>query len=225
MEKEQDSPMRDDSDDAFTNPSIFAQNLDPHEAALEAREAHKYLLAKSYFDTREYDRCAAVFLPPSIPAGGLALYEKSKNRTPLSTPQKAKGKSKNYSQVPPSNPFPRLSQKSLFLALYARYMSGEKRKDEESEMVLGPADGGMTVNRELSELARGLDGYFHDQAGSGREDQSQGWLEYLYGVILAKTKNDETAKRWLIKSIHKYPYHWGAWHELNDLISSVEEVW
>ena len=216
--------MQDDSEDVIPNPLTFTPNFDPVEARLEAKEAYKYLLAKSYFDTREYDRCASVFLAPSIPAGGLGVYEKTKARTPLSTPQKAKGKSKSYSQTAPTNPFPKLSQKSLFLALYARYMSGEKRKDEESEMVLGPADGGMTVNRELSELARGLEGYFHDQTQDEREEHGQGWLEYLYGIVLAKTKNEDAAKRWLIKSIHKYPYHWGAWHELNDLISSVEEV-
>lgn len=62
-----DSPMD------FTEPpprapsNPFLQTQDPLEAALEAQEAHKYLLAKAYFDTREYDRCAAVFLPPKIP--------------------------------------------------------------------------------------------------------------------------------------------------------------
>ena len=42
---------------------------DPTEARLEAREAHKFLLAKTYFDCREYDRCAAVFLPGPLPKG------------------------------------------------------------------------------------------------------------------------------------------------------------
>ncbi|KKY15907.1 putative cell division cycle [Phaeomoniella chlamydospora] len=170
-------------------------NHNPREAALEMKEASKYLLAKSYFDTREYDRCAAVFLPPGIPAGGLAVYEKSKSRTPLSTPQKTKGKSRNPTRPSPADPFPKLSQKSLFLALYARYMSGEKRKDEESEMVLGPADGGVTVNRELADLARGLEGYFHDLREEGREEQSDGWLEYLYESALLHyhAKDFETA--------------------------------
>ena len=223
-EPDWDSQMADDGDHVISNPLISTQNYDAQEAALEAKEARKYLLAKSYFDTREYDRCAAVFLPPSIPAGGLAVYEKSKSKPPLSTPQKGKATSKGYSRLQPINPFPKLSQKSLFIALYARYLSGEKRKDEESEMVLGPADGGMTVNRELAELARGLEGYFYDQKLGGQEEQSEGWLEYLYGVVLAKNKNDDEAKAWLVKSINLYPYHWGAWHELNDLISSVEEV-
>ena len=49
-----------------TPPNPFLRTQNPEEAALEAREAHKYLLAKSFFDTREYDRCSAVFLPPSL---------------------------------------------------------------------------------------------------------------------------------------------------------------
>ena len=159
---------------------IFSTSYnDPEEAALEAKEAPKYLLAKSFFDTREYDRCAAVFLPLPIPAGGLAVYEKSKGRTPLSTPLKAKGKARSGRDAAQS-PYPTLSQKSLFLALYARYIAGEKRKDEESEMVLGPADGGQTTSRELPTLARGLEAYFHHQESLGfYEKRSQGWLEYL----------------------------------------------
>lgn len=222
---EPDSPME---ISPATPPNPFLRTQDPEEAALEAREAHKYLLAKSYFDTREYDRCSAVFLPPStaaIPLTSLSLN--SKSRTPL-TPQKGRAKV-GPSGVPKSNPasrspFPRLSQKSLFLSLYAKYLAGEKRKDEETEMVLGPADGGMTVNRELPGLAQGLEGWFADRTEKSLEDRGQGWLEYLYGVILLKGKNEEEAKKWLIRSVHLYPFHWGTWQELNDLLANTEDV-
>src|SRR5271163_4907368 len=98
-EAERDSPADSHMANADALPTssfrLFSTSYDdPVEAALEAKEANRYLLAKSYFDTREYDRCAAVFLPPSTPSGGLAAYERSKGRTPLSTPQKPKGKSK-----------------------------------------------------------------------------------------------------------------------------------
>lgn len=198
---------------------------DPEEATLEAKEAPKYLLAKSFFDTREYDRCAAVFLPLPNPAGGLAVYEKSKGRTPLSTPLKSRGKSRMGKDVPQS-PYPKLSQKSLFLALYARYIAGEKRKDEESEMVLGPADGGQTTNRELPTLARGLEAYFqHQEALVSYEKRSQGWLEYLYGVILVKTKQEALAQQWLHRAVLQNPYHWGAWEELTSLLSSIDDLY
>ena len=108
---------------------IFSTSYDdPIEAALEAREAPRYLLAKTFFDTKEFDRCAAVFIPPAIPAGGLAIFEKPKGRNSTSTP---KSKTKAKQSEVPTNPFPKLSQKSLFLGLYAKYLAGEKRKEEE----------------------------------------------------------------------------------------------
>jgi anaphase-promoting complex subunit 8 len=220
-----DAPML-NADAPTSSYRIFSTSYnDPEEAALEAKEAPKYLLAKSFFDNREYDRCAAVFLPLPIPAGGLAVYEKSKGRTPLSTPLKAKGKARSGRDAVQS-PYPTLSQKSLFLALYARYIAGEKRKDEESEMVLGPADGGQTTNRELPTLARGLEAYFHHQESLGfYEKRSQGWLEYLYGVVLVKTKQEALAQQWLHRAVLQNPYHWGAWEELTSLLSSIDDLY
>ena len=209
-------------------PIVLTTNSDPEEARLESLEINKYLLAKSYFDCREYDRCAAVFLPSNIPRGPLsATSPNSKTATPT---KNANGKSRESGHGAPGasirlrNSLPRLSQKSLFLALYAKYMSGEKRKDEDSEMVLGPADGGMTANRELVGIGRAIEGWLTDQMNENKQDSSQGWLEYLYGIVLAKGKNEEDAKRWLIDSIHRYSFNWGAWLELSELVGSVEEV-
>ncbi|PIG69222.1 cell division cycle [Aspergillus arachidicola] len=222
-----ESPM-DIPDTPSTRPNPYLRTQDPVEASLEAQESYKYLLAKSYFDTREYDRCAAVFLPPTIPPVALSTSSPNQKKRQSLTPQKGKSKSSLYAGGKDSNvsrnPYPRLSQKSLFLALYSKYLAGEKRKDEETEMVLGPADGGATVNRELPDLARGLEGWLTERREKGMEDRNQGWLEYLYGVILLKGRNEEEAKKWLIRSVHLNPFHWGAWQELNDLLSSTEDL-
>ncbi|CAG8919480.1 unnamed protein product [Penicillium salamii] len=223
-----ESPM-DMTDPPAPPANPYIQIRDPAEVVLEAQESYKYLLAKSYFDTREYDRCAAVFLPPSTPPVPLSVT--SPNSKPKTSRTSKKGKDtaspfqgSKISKPPTQNPYPKLSQKSLFLALYAKYLAGEKRKDEETEMVLGPADGGMAVNRELSGLARGLDGWLSDRTARGLDDRGQGWLEYLYAVVLLKGRNEELAKKWLIRSVHKNPYHWGAWQELNDLLGSTEDL-
>lgn len=218
-----DSPL-----DPPNPPNPYLQTQDPLEAKLEYQELHKFLLAKSYFDTREYDRCAAVFLPPTISPVPLSTSSPNpRTRQPL-TPQKGKHKAASYAGAKDGNalrnPYPIISQRSLFLALYAKYLAGEKRKDEETEMVLGPADSGTTVNRELPDIARGLEGWFVDRQEKGLEDHNQGWLEYLYGVILLKGRNEDEAKRWLIRSVHLNPFNWGAWQELNDLLASVEDV-
>ncbi|KAF2084594.1 anaphase-promoting complex subunit CDC23 [Saccharata proteae CBS 121410] len=193
--------------------------VDPIEVQLERKEVHKYLLAKTYFDCREFDRCAVLFLPIGSTTGASVPESSAVNSKPA---QKGKGKQSTTTESQPSKWYSKLSQRSLFLALYAKYMAGEKRKDEDSEMVLGPADGGVTVNKELVNISRILEEWFADRHASGKE--GTGWLEYLYGIVLAKGKNEDQAKKWLIRSVHLYPYNWGAWQELSSLIDSVESL-
>ncbi|EKG18874.1 Tetratricopeptide TPR-1 [Macrophomina phaseolina MS6] len=189
---------------------------------MESRELHKYLLAKSLFDCREYDRCAAVFIPASA-SGAPAQAPLAPPAAKPRSSHKGKGKAKGSEQAESATvSFSGISQKSLFLALYAKYIAGEKRKDEDSEMILGPADGGATINKELKGISRILEDWFNERHAEGKE--GSGWLEYLYGIIMAKSKNEELAKQWLIKSVHLYPYNWGAWQELSSLVSSVEEL-
>ncbi|KAF2141840.1 uncharacterized protein K452DRAFT_227944 [Aplosporella prunicola CBS 121167] len=212
-----DSPVSD------TFPAKEQYPSDPVEAHLEAKELHKFLLAKTYFDCREYDRCAAVFIPPSVVSAASIATPASSQSQRSKPSQKGKTKATAASEPKPvSRSFSGLSQKSLFLALYAKYMAGEKRKDEDSEMVLGPADGGVTVNKELNGILRILEDWFAERHASGKE--GTGWLEYLYGIVLAKGKNEEMAKKWFIRSVHLYPYNWGAWQELASLIGSVEDL-
>lgn len=228
FDSDPDSQMQDvePPPSAATFPSA---NSDPNEARLESQELSRYLLAKSYFDCREYDRCAAVFIPSILPRGPLfPTSSNTKYRTPTKA-DKGKGKEEENSMnedepIPPSNALPKLSQKALFLALYAKYMSGEKKKDEDGEMIMGPADGGTTVNKELMGITTGLQGWFLERAAKGLEGSNQGWLEYLYGIVLAKGKTEIEAKKWFIKSVHLFPYNWGAWLELSELLNSVEEV-
>jgi anaphase-promoting complex subunit 8 len=162
-------------------PIVVTGNLDPEEAQLEAKEINQYLLAKSFFDCREYDRCAAVFLPETVLAGVLSTASPKASQNASTPKGKQKGKAQSsQANITTATAVPRLSQKSLFLALYAKFMSGEKKKDEDSEMVMGPHDGGNTVNKQLVVISRLLEGWFAERtAESGEVLGSQGWLEYL----------------------------------------------
>lgn len=144
---------------------------------MEAKEFSKYLLAKSFFDCHEYDRCAAVFLPDSL----LSSVLNSKTEpSPMAPKAKEKPKTSAPSRPPTAVSLPRISQKSLFLALYAKFMAGEKRKTEETEMVMGPQDLGTVVNKELLVIGRYLSVWFEERTNEdGDAPGSQGWLEYL----------------------------------------------
>jgi anaphase-promoting complex subunit 8 len=164
----------------FTHPA-FTANVDPTEAALEARELDRYLLAKSLFDCKEFDRCTAVFLPDSLLSG---IVSSAKVDETTGSPAKGKGRGRAAHAnvvLHADRELPEISQRSLFLALYAKVISGEKRKDEDSEMVMGPQDLGATVNKQLLSVSRFLERWFGERT-SEEDDEiagSQGFLEYL----------------------------------------------
>ena len=204
------------------DPRLSVPFLDTTQARLEARERHLYLLAKSYFDCREFERCTAVFLPSGLPEGPLAVLPtagkqakaakgKSKDKDFHGTPQKTSSSVK-------SKP---ISEKALFLALYAKFMSGEKKKEEAQEIILGPSDKTSLTNQNLVAISKAIEDYLSTLSA---EKPTTGWLEYLYGIVLAKGKNDAAAKRWLVRSVNICPFNWGAWLELCDLVNDIEEV-
>ncbi|KAL2197623.1 anaphase promoting complex subunit 8 [Corynascus similis CBS 632.67] len=198
---------------------VFAINADPTEADREAQELGRYLLAKSYFDCKEFERCAAVFLPEPLLA---SLMGTNPNEA---TNPKGKGKAKATVGYSSDYTIPEISQKSLFLALYAKVIAGEKHKDEETEMIMGPQDSGAVINKQLVVVSRFLSKWFAQRKIDGGDyPASQGFLEYLYGMVLAKEKNDSLALDYLMQSVHLFPWNWGAWLEITNLVSRVEQL-
>ncbi|GLG95826.1 Cell division cycle protein 23-like protein [Gryllus bimaculatus] len=132
----------------------------------EEQELDSYLLAKSFFDVKEYDRCA---------------HFTEWCRSP----------------------------KTRFLHLYSRYLSGEKKKLENTRDSSCPNDPVHSANlRDLmSELKR--DYLSHRLDGFGL---------YLYGVVLKLLDLQKESLDVFVESIHKEPLHWGAWLEMATLI-------
>lgn len=118
-----------------------------------------------------------MFLPESVLAGIVSSHAEDSS----STPQKGRSTlSAGTEGVHQTSRLPQLSQKSLFLALYAKVISGEKRKDEDAEMVMGPHDLGTATNRQLRVVRAYLNQWFSQTANEdGEHSGSQGWLEYL----------------------------------------------
>lgn len=218
-------------DEDASLPNIQTTSRDPREARREAKELPRYLMAKSFFDCREFDRCAAVFLPSQMPhatpsyeaitPSGVRATPIKETRMPLGS---TKSRTQKLKRAPPPPAPKNLSQKSLFLALYARYLSGEKRKQEESETILGPHDGPSTANKAVPDIAAILEEYFNSRGGLQDFTNSDGWLDYLYGIILIKSKSERLAMQWLLRSVNLNPWNWSAWLELASLIEGPEQL-
>ncbi|PSK36738.1 hypothetical protein B9Z65_1921 [Elsinoe australis] len=224
-ELQQEAEDDTDIEDAESQPNTvhsLSSTTDAQEAKLQRRERNKFLMAKSFFDCKEYDRCAVTLLPTLLPQQPI-------NREPQIPVTPGKGKAKSAASPWPPRAWkpdvPEMSQRSLFLALYARYLAGEKRKEEESEMILGPSDGPVTANKELVAIAGLLEDYFKQRENSKTiKRQSDGFLEYLHAIILMKGRNEDLAKQWLLRSVALNEWNWSAWVELASLIGSMEEL-
>ncbi|XP_076317121.1 cell division cycle protein 23 isoform X2 [Tachypleus tridentatus] len=106
-----------------------------------------------------------------------------------------------------------VSPKTHFLHLYSRYLSGEKKKLDDmvdtvvpGEKVRNEALKPLRAELQKEHLQKSLDGY----------------LLYLYGVILKRLQLQKQAIEVLCEAVHKEPLHWGAWLELATLIIDRE---
>ncbi|XP_045470221.1 cell division cycle protein 23 homolog [Harmonia axyridis] len=129
-------------------------------------ELEEYLVAKSYFDIKEYDRCAHYL--------------------------------KNC-----------VSHKSKFLYYYSSYLSIEKKKLDNMADTNCPPD--PKKDDDLRNLASQL-------LKDNFQDKMDGYLQYLYGVILKKLDATYLATDNLLKSVRAEPMLWCSWFELGKLV-------
>ncbi|CAM0141444.1 unnamed protein product [Umbelopsis sp. WA50703] len=103
--------------------------------------------------------------------------------------------------------------KLRFLRLYAKYLAGEKRKEEQSQDIMGPMDDSSADNTELTAIFDELDPLY----ANGELDA---FCLYLYGVVLRKRKANQKATEVLLQSVREYPYFWSAWMELATMVDT-----
>ncbi|XP_045605191.1 cell division cycle protein 23 homolog isoform X2 [Procambarus clarkii] len=145
-------------------------------------ELDHYHLAKSYFDLKEYDRCA---------------YFTEHCTTDL----------------------------GRFLHLYSRYLSGEKKKNDDivDALVTNDQHKGIYLKELHTELSKIY--ALHSSNSTSRdvgETDMDAWLLWLYGVVLKRLDLTRQSVEVLCQALHIQPLQWGAWLELAALITDRE---
>lgn len=138
------------------------------------QEEDKLLLARTYFDCKEFDRCAHIL-------------------------KKCNGPD------------------AVFLRLYSMFISGEKKREEETEGVLGQNDQ-HSINAAIPLVLKELES-LHTQ-----NEELSPFLDYLHGVVLARQKSTSAARDAFLKSLQKYPFNWSCWTELLSGVASLDEA-
>ena len=134
-----------------------------------ALDSDRYMLAKSYFDLKEYDRASHFVSGCNSP-------------------------------------------EAYFLHMYARFLSGEKKKLDDAPDSIGPQE---TDNEYLKTLR----GELHKKHKAKLLDA---FGLYLYGAILKKLDLLEEARAMYLLALHANPLIWSAWLELSLLITNKE---
>ncbi|CDF36896.1 TPR repeat-containing protein [Chondrus crispus] len=98
--------------------------------------------------------------------------------------------------------------------MYALYLAGEKRKEEERQEL---ADWTEPVNMELAALRQ----EFLSLRVKGKLDAH---LWYLFAVVLKQMRLAKQAVYAFEQSLSLFPYNWGAWLELAPLCESADVV-
>ncbi|KAI8366073.1 anaphase promoting complex subunit 8 [Radiomyces spectabilis] len=101
--------------------------------------------------------------------------------------------------------------KLRFLRLYARYMAGEKRKEEKGQEILGITEKKGAQNMELDII-------YEDLRPDYEDNQLDAFCLYLYGIVLRRRDKPLAAATALLRSIKIYEYNWSAWMELSALV-------
>ncbi|XP_040581554.1 anaphase-promoting complex subunit 8 isoform X2 [Lepeophtheirus salmonis] len=126
-----------------------------------------YVMAKSYFDLKEYDR--------------VSHFTKDSK-----------------------------SSKTRFLHYYSRYLSGEKKRLDNSLECVTRVDAQQLSH--LKDIRSELQKLYN-------QEMLDGYCLYIYGIVLKRLSLNDMARNALIESIKAEPGHWGSWHELSCLIT------
>ncbi|CAH8645846.1 unnamed protein product [Heterobilharzia americana] len=188
-------------DSVFASSNVY-RNIPPDKLTT-------FLLARSSFDTQEYDHCAEILSHN---------FEKSIHDNPKCFIEK-------YGHV------------YYFLYIYARYMACEKRRANdgvESRFVLKQDDEAkssfMSVarcNKELLSLKCEIEPYTNEvNYKNERKTDTTGnsFLLYVHALVCLRLGMKETAVTLLVQAINFNPYLWPAWFELVDLIDNKEKM-
>jgi anaphase-promoting complex subunit 8 len=96
------------------------------------------------------------------------------------------------------------SPRVIFMHFYSKYLAGEKKRVDSETDVIVSTEANLQYLKDLrADLQKHYEG----------SDTIDGYILYLYGVVLKKLGLNQDAKNMLLESVRKEPCLWSAWQE------------
>lgn len=182
----------------------------------------KFILAKSYFNIKEFDRCAHALIGCKSGNGIFLKLYASLLSIDKKTTEETDG-SINLFPLPEdtgSNPHGTGNSGVGGGAGGAGLHHPGKDPQNDSNSVISKA-GNKDLNSRLSKIIQEIESYNLKPTKSNNNS----FLYYLLGVIYNKKKNYKLAQQNTLQSLKIFPYNWSCWQELiNSLVSFDEAV-
>ena len=175
IESQQQQQQQPQDDDAANLRQTKLSNKFSEYASNLSQLSDECMLAKSYFDLKDYHR----------------VIETLKNE--------------NFE----SNHY------AFFVSLYAMYLVGEQRKEEQISESNNQLEKSQVINKNLREI---MDKIKKKEDCIKDVHQLDAFHFFIKGVVLRELNRDTEAIDALIKCVNIFPYNWSAWRSLSELI-------
>eukprot|EP01084_Bolivina_argentea_P284181 486940_1 len=107
---------------------------------------------------------------------------------------------------------------AFFLSCYAKYLVGEKKKEEEILESNNQLEKSQIINKNLNELMDCIKKREIRLNNANHSDRLDAFHFYIKGVCLRELSRDNEAIEALITCVNLFPYNWSAWRSLSELV-------
>lgn len=91
-------------------------------------------------------------------------------------------------------------------------------------MDINGAESESPANKAANSINRQLDSLDAQLGELYENGEMDGFLLYLYGIVLSKRTQKEKATLILVESVTKYPLNWSAWQELALILATLDQL-
>ncbi|GAM17299.1 hypothetical protein SAMD00019534_004740 [Acytostelium subglobosum LB1] len=201
---------------SLDDPSLNSAKHRRLQLPLYGSEEHaKLLLAKSFFELKEYLRCADVLTMSKCCTSSVSRFLR------IYSLYLAYEKRSQEESIVASAQDPAQAAAASTGAFGADPSTTSDLKPASQGDANSPTSHFKTVSKEMQQLAQQLEQWLGEYVDIEQQDP---FLLYIYAAIL-KQKNDVAgAKSALVRSVTHYPCNWSAWLDLASLCNDIHSV-
>ncbi|KAN0033276.1 hypothetical protein ACTA71_002700 [Dictyostelium dimigraforme] len=182
-----------------------------------SNEYYKYILAKNYFDLKEYRRCSDVLIDCN--KYQLPIFLRSYATYLAIEKRREEDIIEQQSQQQQQQQLQQAQQQAQQQQQESQQNESSKNNDNNKTDQQLQQQIKIEQCQEFKQLFQ-----FYKKLYIENKKDMDGFLLYFYSILLKKQRDFTMARKVLIESVHKYPCNWSAWTDLSSLCSDSADI-